>query len=826
MESSGEMPKRSSPAHAPLGLLCWLPAGLWAGGMAALVRGRAHRAASLRILHRPSDAERHLVDWDAGFALQQALPLCVLAGILAAWIASRACASSSRKTVRWLMAVTALVLLAAVSGPLAPDRLRARWYGSLTGDDLLLLLPMAMAGALALLLGTLRAARLAQEGHRATMLSGRLATLGAFVLGILIPANIARLRISHAPTFERRMALLDLLARPDLRTVLTSHPDRPPSVGVLTPALDQHSDSADKPALIMPPPCRVEVRLPDDAGVGVLRTAVALDRVLRNHLPTGVNHATVDFRLLRNGEEVWNTRIRSDRTVNSSWDPVAWTWRHAGGEAGIPVQGGDRLLFETSVPEGDPGRTLDPDLLAVGFGGLVIESRTQTRRGRAGKEAPNVVLLVMDTLRADRLSCYGYQKPTSPNLDSLAARGVRFTNAYSTSSWTWPSVASILTGLPADAHGVTSTDSCTLNLALTSLPEVLQARGYTTAAFSANPLISSERYFDQGFERFQSFGRRMHKSEDVVPAALRWLDGNAGVRFFLYLHLADTHTPHSPDPDQLARLGGVRPVDFHERGLEGLSSARLQSMRSQGVLPPLLPEHKAWVQDVYDASVATGDAWLGKLLERLEELGLDESTVVLVTSDHGEELLDRDRVGHGHGIHGELVRVPLVVAGPGIPSGVVQSAVVSNRHVAPTLAALTGADLPGMGDGRVLVPALEGPPAGPAVFQTARGYWRGRSYQPLYGIRRGDWVLHWADAEGGGELSLFDVASDPLEFDDLSTREGGVAQELFRELRTLRGDQREWAPAHVIGVGAGGMEALYAVGYGERQDTGEDGDGD
>jgi len=563
--------------------------------------------------------------------------------------------------VRWLTALTTAVLLAALGAPLASARLRAGWHGSLTGDDLLLLLPLALAGALGLLLSTLRVARLAEAGHKAMFLSGPVATLVAFVLGIWVPANVARVRISHAPTFERRTVVLDLLARPDLRTVLTSHPDRPPAVGVLTPALDQHFDSADKSALIMPPPCSVEVQLPADLESGVLRVAAALDLVLRTQLPSGVEHATVDFRLSRNGEVVWSTRLRTERAVTGAWDPAAWTWRHAGGAAGIPVQSGDRLLFETSIPEGDPGKTLDPDLLAVGFGGLVIESGIQTPRARASEQAPNVVLVVMDSLRVDRLHCYGYDKHTSPALDALAERGVRFTNVYSTSSWTWPSVASILTGLPAEAHGVTGIDSCTLHRSFTRLPEVLQARGYTTAAFLANHLISSERNFDQGFETFASFGRRIRKSADVVPAALRWLDGHAGVRFFLYLHLADPHTPHSPDPDQLARLGGALPEDFPERGLEGLSSTRLQALRSQGVLPPLLPRHEAWVHDVYDASVATGDFWLGKLLERLEELGLSESTVVLFTADHGEELLDRDRVGHGHGLHGELVRVPFVV---------------------------------------------------------------------------------------------------------------------------------------------------------------------
>lgn len=811
------MPKHSNTASVPCSFLGWLPAGLWAGGALALVRGRAHHSALSRVLGDLSQPDRDLLDWDSGFAVASALPWCVLAGVAAAWIVSRATASSSRHVVRSLVAAAALVLLAAVAGPLAPDRLRAGWHASLNWDSLLLLSPLAVCGALALLLGTLRVARLAEAGRRATILSGPLAAVAALVFGVLGPANIARLRISHPPTFERRMAVIDLLARPDLRSVLESRTDRPPAVQVLTPTVDQHSDSADKPALIMPPPCRVEVRLPEDASDGVLRAAAALDRVLRNQLPEGVDHATVDFSISRNGEEVFRTRIRSERPAPGVWDPSDWIWRHAGGAEGIPVQGGDRLVFETSIPEGDPAETLDPRLLTVGFGGMVIEARSKTRRSRATPDTPNLLLVVMDTLRADRLSCYGYSKATSPNLDALAERGVRFSDAYSTSSWTWPSTASILTGLPADAHGVTKNESCTLNLALTSLPEVLQARGYTTAAFSANPLIAPERYFDQGFESFESSGRRMRNSDEVVPSVLRWLDGHAGARFFLYLHLTDPHTPHNPRPELLAQLGGERPADFPEAGLDAFSNERLQALRKTGTLPPVRPDHEAWVQDVYDASVATGDYWLGQVLQRLEDLGLDDRTVVLFTADHGEELLDRDRLGHGHGIHAELVRVPLVMAGPGIPRGVVDSGLVSNRHVAPTLAHLGGAELPGMGDGRLL--GLESGEAEPGsvFFQTTKGQWRGRNYQQLFGLRSGDRVLHWVDAEGGGEVSLFDTTLDPRELQDLSSSEPDTAQELLRELRERLVAQRKWAPAHVIGVGAGGMEALYAIGYADRE---------
>jgi arylsulfatase A-like enzyme len=156
----------------------------------------------------------------------------------------------------------------------------------------------------------------------------------------------------------------------------------------------------------------------------------------------------------------------------------------------------------------------------------------------------------------------------------------------------------------------------------------------------------------------------------------------------------------------------------------------------------------------------------------------------------------------------------------------VESAVVSNRHVAPTLAALAGAEMPGMGDGRMLLPGVQQTSTDRAVFQTETGTWRGTSYQSLYGIRRGDWMLHWADVEGGGELSLFNVVSDPLELHDLSSSEGTLAQELFRELRTQRTAQREWEPAHVIGVGAGGIEEVYSAGIIEREQAGEDGDGD
>ena len=460
-----------------------------------------------------------------------------------------------------------------------------------------------------------------------------------------------------------------------------------------------------------------------------VRAAAGCDRSLQGHLPADGGRLEVRFEVDVDGETVFDERIvvEPHERLRAEGRLDACAWRHVGGEAGLPLRPGQTVTLRTSLP-GTPLTVDDAGELRVGFGGLFLERWEPTPRTRSSRTAPSIVLIVMDTLRADRMSCHGYERDTTPHLDRLAARGTRFENAYATSSWTWPSTASILTGLLPFEHGVIANDSSTLFLGCETLPEVLQRRGYTTGAISCNPLIAPERYFDQGFETFDS-AREMRMTDEVIDQALAWIDRNAGTRFFLYLHLVDPHTPHRPLPEHLERMGAVLPRRLGEVPAEqaGLlldywagQLLRAEADATGEALVP--PDHEAFFRAQYDASVATGDHYCGLLLDALEHHGLTDETVVAFTADHGEELLDHGLLAHGHSLHRELVRVPLFLAGPGIPAGVVVERTVSNRHLAPTLATIGGGSLGQQG--RFLLANESWDDS--VFYATEKGAWSGR----------------------------------------------------------------------------------------------------
>lgn len=794
----------------------WLPLALGLGGALALLRTWAYRSSLQRFGGEFSEREAELLTWTGSEAYFEFLAVGLACGLLCALLAVLAALLHGRG--RHLLGhalglVVWSLLVAALSGfPLGPRGHISRFHGEWAADEL----GLAMGLALVLTLAILRLAR--SHGALRRILSGPVALGSALVLALGLPATLAWRIGANAPTFVLDTVQVDFLATPNARVVIEQNEALAPSVTVITPAVSQHTDSADKPALWMPPPCQVDLLVPELPGALRLHAAAGVDKSVRARLPAGLATLGVDFEVLVNAASVFKCRIDSDRPRPGVWDPSRWVWQHVGTEGqGLAVRAGDVISLRTSLPAGEDPAALALADLKVGFGGLVLANPVERERRRSSPAAPNIVLVVMDTQRADRLSCYGYPKPTTPNLDALALRGTLFEAAYSTSSWTWPSTASILTGLSADAHGVVSNESCTLNLAHESLAEVLQRRGYTTAAFSCNPLIAPQRYFNQGFESFDYHVPDFRMSDEVMPAVLRWVRKHAGTRFFLYLHLADPHTPHRPHPEELVRLGGTRPSDFPERGVDALAATWIND--PEGARQHIPMAHQRWISDEYDASVATGDRWLGELMRLLDDLDLSSRTIFAFTSDHGEELLEHGRLGHGHSLYEELVHVPLILAGPGIPHGVRDPAVTSNRHLAPTLAHLGGAELPGMGDARLL---LQGAVGAPACFQTVKGRWDELKRQQLYGLRSEDWVLHWrgpGPSQAGelGGVRLY-AGTDALQLHDVSAQHEDVALELLGELERRLEAQRAFAPEHQSGVGASGLETLYNIGYAGRDE--------
>lgn len=305
---------------------------------------------------------------------------------------------------------------------------------------------------------------------------------------------------------------------------------------------------------------------------------------------------------------------------------------------------------------------------------------------------PSVVLLVVDALRPDHLGCYGYGRPTSPEMDRLAARSVRFAEAVSVSSWTKPAVPSLLTSLYPSQHGVWEgsgsnpeggLESDALGEEAVTGAEVLSAAGYRAAAFVHNAQLRAAFGLAQGFEVYRELEA---SGTAVVEGALEWLDRvrreSPSVPFFVYLHLLDTHWPYEPPPEAAAALGataGKRPDDY-----------ALREAVNRGVVA--LGDEELWeIVLRYDAEIRGVDRAVGRLVAGLESRGLFEGSVLVLTSDHGEAFLEHGRLGHGGDLYEESLRVPLLLKLPGSrDAGRVVRQRVTTLDVMPTILELAG----------------------------------------------------------------------------------------------------------------------------------------
>lgn len=310
----------------------------------------------------------------------------------------------------------------------------------------------------------------------------------------------------------------------------------------------------------------------------------------------------------------------------------------------------------------------------------------------AREEAPgvppeNLLLISVDTLRADHLGAYGYTRDTSPHIDALARKGTLFEQAMSTSSWTLPAHASLLTGLYPSQHRVAD-DGVTLGTEIPTLAERLRDAGLYTFAVIAHIYVASPFGFDRGFDVFDDSliedGATNPRGDAVVSRFLAHLDARPPGPFFGFIHFYDPHWDYSapaPFGERFADKGYTGPMD-------GSFTAMKPYLRAQSSIPPA--DLRALV-DAYDGEIAWLDAQLGQLFAALEERGLDDRTTIVLTADHGEEFKEHARLGHGNTLFEEQLRVPLIVAGhPALARGR-RAEPVSLVDIAPTLLALFGA---------------------------------------------------------------------------------------------------------------------------------------
>jgi arylsulfatase A-like enzyme len=362
-----------------------------------------------------------------------------------------------------------------------------------------------------------------------------------------------------------------------------------------------------------------------------------------------------------------------------------------------------------------------------------------------GPGRPNVVLIIIDTLRADHLGCYGYGRDTSPSMDSLAASGTLWSSVTSQSTWTLPSIASIYTGLSVRSHGVCMTrDWMTWGMdpEMPTLVTVLASNGYSTGGFVNVYLISERLGFHRGFQNFHVNYMGHGMAGETVDEFLRWRgDDDSGKPFLAVIHLYDVHSPYEPPP----------PYDeyFTGNGATGLSDWTRDSLDGAAV-----PEEREHLEGLYDGEIRWVDSQVARVFQWLRSSGEDANTIVIITADHGEAFLEREgRNGILHrSLFQEVVHVPLIMAGPGIPSGIVDQTPAGLFDIMPTLLEELGIDHSLHLDG---VSLLNGAPADGRPIPTAHLKEAGVAVT-CDGIK----VVWFAIADSS---CMYDLFEDPME---------------------------------------------------------------
>lgn len=328
----------------------------------------------------------------------------------------------------------------------------------------------------------------------------------------------------------------------------------------------------------------------------------------------------------------------------------------------------------------------------------------------ASKPTENLIVLMVDTLRADHLGCYGYARETSPRIDAFAAESARFENAATPKPKTSPAIASLFTGLWPETHGIHSTSTVLPDEHFT-LAEVLEEAGFQTFAVAANVNISKRFGFDQGFQDFRrvrkSGGDSNNPKERAGKNASRvrdqlvdWLDHREDGRFFAYVHFIDPHSPYSPPKEFASRfrgdeLDGQLGVTDVQVGVDDYDEVIHEAV----YLPAIGRDLDGYVAR-YDAEISYTDKIIGEILDDLERRGLLESTTIVFTADHGESMTEHQTwFNHGEHPYEEQVHIPLIVHGPGVPSGT-RSDQVSLVGLMPTLLDLVGVDSPSAIEGQ------------------------------------------------------------------------------------------------------------------------------
>lgn len=421
---------------------------------------------------------------------------------------------------------------------------------------------------------------------------------------------------------------------------------------------------------------------------------------------------------------------------------------------------------------------------------------------------PNVVVVLVDTLRADHLGCYGNQSGLTPFVDGFADRGIRYAHAYAGAPWTMPSIASMFTARWPSQHGVVNLASVLPGTERT-LATVLRERGYATAGFLATRSLPAAGGLGQGFEVWQEVieaGALQGTGRGVNARAFAWLDARPAADrrpLLLYLHYMEPHFPYDPLPDQLEAVLARYGFTAEQRAAwEARVGVFLEHAMAEG---GGRPDDMAVVRDYYLAAVATTDVVLRELVDGLTARGVLPNAVVVLTADHGEEFYEHGAVGHGVDLFNETLQVPLILHVPGRPPGVVADT-VSLLDVAPTILDLVGVPPEARFEGRSLVRPVSDAPAYAELPSTPAG----KPPEQNRAVVQGDGKLATTPA---GQEQFYDLARDPGERDPegLDTTARAALRQALDGLRARAGHDVGTAQRRELDEAT--RERLRALGY-------------
>ena len=471
-----------------------------------------------------------------------------------------------------------------------------------------------------------------------------------------------------------------------------------------------------------------------------------------------------------------------------------------------------------------PRRSRIPQLIGVLL--LVIGVYAMCRDSTGSRARPNVVIVVLDTARWDRFGFMGYTRDISPGIDALAAEGVVFNQAYTTCFWTLPSHASLFTGKsPTVAQSTSETEQ--LPKQNLTLAEILNRHGYETFGASSNAWISIGNGFSQGFENYaQGWGQESQRPEDVVVReTLGWLNsrGEDDRPFFLFVNLTFPHLPYQPSPpvleewispehnrDDVLRVGSVTNMWGHFTGERRLSPADLEILG-----------------ELYDGEIVESDIATMKIIEGIRSLGELDNTIVIITSDHGENLGEHGMIDHAISMYETTIRIPMMIRYPPRLKAGQRADLVSLIDVMPTVLDLC--DLPAAEPEGSWAPALslfdpDRTEARTVIAENERpnqnaiilskdypDFDRSKIDHSMRAIRMGRYKLI---RDGDNPLMLFDLLNDPDELNNIADEKPDVRQSLVDALhRSMQGDVTALVDINPTGLSDADLQRLRTLGY-------------